>query len=346
MHSAARRSALVLCVVALLPWAIHGLEPAPRSAFAAEVERLSEHEGTFDTDNLISNERSYLDVIPALISSGVGGGAYIGVGPDQNFSYIARIRPSVAYIIDVRRDNLLLHLLFKAIFAHARNRAEYLSLLTGRSAPAPRARWSTATIDAIVKYVDSSAPAVPIDGLRLPLEQTIQTFGVPLTRADLDTIGRFHRAFIEAGLALQFHSHGRPASFYYPTLRELLLATDANGHEWNFLASEEDFQFVRTLEAHDGVIPVVGNVNGTHALRSIGRAIAGRGERVAAFYISNVENYLHRDGTYHQFMENLGQLPHDHRSLMIRSIFGGGGGSTSVVEAMNDTLARTGGWAR
>ena len=138
MHPAPRRAAIVLCALSLLPWALQGLEPAgARTTFAAQIERLSEAEGAFDTDNLISNERSYLEVIPALISAGVSGGAYIGVGPDQNFSYIARIRPAIAYIIDVRRDNLLLHLLFKALFANARSRVEYASLLTGRVAATP-----------------------------------------------------------------------------------------------------------------------------------------------------------------------------------------------------------------
>ena len=76
------------------------------TTFAALVERLSESGGYFDTDNLISNESSYLHVMGALREIGVRGGAYIGVGPDQNFSYIARIRPSIAFIIDIRRDNL------------------------------------------------------------------------------------------------------------------------------------------------------------------------------------------------------------------------------------------------
>src|SRR5262245_8194151 len=73
--------------------------PLAAGSFAADIARLSEPEGFFDTDNLISNERSYLEVVPALVKGGVSGGAYIGVGPDQNFSYIARIRPAVAYII-------------------------------------------------------------------------------------------------------------------------------------------------------------------------------------------------------------------------------------------------------
>ena len=97
-----------------------GARTEEQSSFAAEVAALSEPAGYFDTDNLISNERSYLEVIPDLKKRGVRGGVYIGVGPDQNFSYIAAIRPDVVYIVDVRRDNLLLHLLFKAIFTLAR----------------------------------------------------------------------------------------------------------------------------------------------------------------------------------------------------------------------------------
>ena len=77
------------------------------SSFAVLVERLSEPGGYFDTDNLISNETSYLHVIGELEELGVSGGAYIGVGPDQNFSYIAHVRPRIAFIIDIRRDNLL-----------------------------------------------------------------------------------------------------------------------------------------------------------------------------------------------------------------------------------------------
>src|SRR5688572_8276755 len=95
---------------------------APRPAvsaqapFAAKIASLSEAPGYFDTDNLISNERSYLQVIPDLRAPAIRGHAYIGVGPDQNFSYIAAMRPSIAFILDIRRDNMLLHLLFKALF--------------------------------------------------------------------------------------------------------------------------------------------------------------------------------------------------------------------------------------
>jgi hypothetical protein len=133
--------------VALISGALYGIAQPTAQSFASRVERLSEDGGDFDTDNLISNEQSYLDVIPALKTSGVSGGAYVGVGPDQNFSYIAQIRPAIAFIVDIRRDNLLLHLLFKALFASARNRAEYVSLLTGRPAPEGLETWRDASLE-------------------------------------------------------------------------------------------------------------------------------------------------------------------------------------------------------
>ena len=66
---------------------------------------------------------------------GVSGGAYLGVGPDQSFTYIARIKPRIAFMIDIRRDCLLQHLLFKSVFMMSRNRIEYMSLLMGRPVP-------------------------------------------------------------------------------------------------------------------------------------------------------------------------------------------------------------------
>src|SRR5438309_3616536 len=103
--------------------------------FATLSADLSERSGFFDTDNLISNEDSYLHAVTTVAKLGITGGAYLGVGPDQNFSYITAIRPRIAFIIDVRRDNLLELLLFKSIFGLSRNRLEYLCLLLGRAIP-------------------------------------------------------------------------------------------------------------------------------------------------------------------------------------------------------------------
>ena len=78
---------------------------------------------------------AYLDVVPALKAAAsqaapTSASALIRTSPISR-----RFRPTIAFIIDIRRDNLLLHLLFKALFSAARNRVEYLGLLTGRALP-------------------------------------------------------------------------------------------------------------------------------------------------------------------------------------------------------------------
>ena len=345
------KRALLLGVVLLAALATSQVRAAAQS-FASLSEQLSEPNGDFDTDNLISNESSYLHVMPALEQGGVTGGVYIGVGPDQNFSYIARIRPASAFIIDIRRDNLLLHLLFKALFAASRNRIEYLSLLTGRQAPERLDSWRDATIEKIVKYLDEAKPqsASALAATAERLHEAIRKTGIKVSDQDLATIDRFHGQFIRAGLSLQFQSTGRPAREYYPSYRDLLLETDRRGRQLCFLASEDDFQFVKGLEGKDLIVPVVGNLAGPHALAAIGQEISRRGEKVSAFYISNIENYLFRDGSFSRYMENVKKLPHTDKTVVIRSLFGGyqlpesapGYYSTSAIQTVNDLIANCG----
>ena len=338
------RLALLVASAALLCASIGWIWRAqPPDTFAGRIASLSEPGGYFDTDNLISNERSYLDVGPALERGQVMGGAYIGVGPDTNFSYIAQIRPAIAFIIDIRRDNLLLHLLFKSLFALSGTRLEYLTMLLGRpmSDPAP---WASASIERLVAEVDR-APIDPaaLNRLRARVDAQIRKTGVPLTARDFETIDRFHRRFVEAGLDLRFHSAGRPPQLHYPTYRDLLLETGADGRQRNFLASDDAFRFVRTLQARDLVIPVVGDLSGPSALRAIASVLRKRGEKLSAVYVSNVEFYLFGAGTFPRFVENLASVPRSDRSLLIRSIFNRyasrnfrpGSASISVVQSVD-----------
>lgn len=304
-----------------------GTAPAaqPATEFARLVGRLSEPGGFFDTDNLISNERSYLHVIGALERRGVRGGAYVGVGPDQNFSYIARVRPAVAYVVDIRRDNMLQHLLFKALFARARNRAEYLALLLGRPVPRDVERWERAPVDSIVAWLDATEATPASRDAALALVRTgARATGVPLSEADLATIARFHRAFIDAGLGLRFNSFGRAPRPDYPTLRDLVLEKDAEGRRASYLAREEDWRVVRDLQRRDLVIPVVGNLAGPHAVRAIGDDVRRRGERVSLLYTSNVEDYLLRDGSFGAWAQSVAALPYYAGSVIVRSYFGRG----------------------
>jgi hypothetical protein len=328
----------VLLVVAPAAWSMRraaavegGVPYAPgpalaESTFASLVARLSEPGGYFDSDNLMSNEASYLHVLGRMRTNGVTGGAYIGVGPDQNFSYIAQVQPRIAFIIDIRRDNMLQQLLFKAAFMRGRNRAEYLALLFGRPAPPESARWEQSSIEELVAWVDSTPPTPDAAAAaQATILSTIKGFGIPLDERDVETLGRFHRTFIDAGLDLRYTSHNRPPRAYYPTYRQLLLERDLTGRQGSYLAREADYRVIKALQDRHLLIPVVGDLAGEHALNAIGRLIAERGERVSAFYTSNVEQYLMRDGvSFDRFAANLRRLPRDARSVIIRSYFGGG----------------------
>lgn len=301
-----------------------GMDTVPaKTAFGRRIQRLSEPGGWFPSDNLVSNETSYLHVLPTLSALGVRGGAYVGVGPDQNFSYIAHIRPEIAYIIDIRRDNALHQLLFKAAFEQARNRAEYLSLLLGRPVPRPLAAWSEASIDEIVLYMDTVGYAESdFEDADARLLAVVEGYGYPLSEWDRETVRGIHEAFFEWGLGIRYTNDSGMRSRRYPTWRQLLVQTDLSGERGSYLAKESSFQFVKRLQGRDLVVPVVGDLGGPHALAAIGRDVAARGLVISAFYVSNVEQYLVRGPGFVAYAGTVSGLPFDERSVIIRSYFG------------------------
>ena len=316
------------------------------------VARLSDAGGYFDTDNLISNERGYQQVLGAMDRLHVSRGAYVGVGPDQNYTYIANTRPRIAFVVDIRRDNMLEHLLFKALCAAASNRAEYLALWTGRPVPTNVASYANRPIEAIVAMIDS-ARATPASTAyaRARVNDLVKRTGIPLTAPDLATIVRFHDAFIAEGLSLQFSTEGRAPRPYYPTLRELVLEHDANGRQRGYLASESAFQLIKSMHRRNLIVPVTGDLAGAHTLSGIGGYLAEHGERVSVLYVSNVEDYLIRAGTFASYVGAVRLLPRDSNAVIIRSWFGGGAGhpestpeyyATQLLQRMDRLVADSG----
>ena len=297
-------------------------EAARRPDLAQLTTRLSEPGGYFGSDNLVSNELSYQHVLAKLAHMNVAGGAYIGVGPDQNFTYIAQIKPRVAFMLDIRRDSLLQHLVFKAMFVMARNRIEYLCLLFGRPVP-PRAKeWNGKSIRELTDYIDRT-PSNPklIEKTRAEVRQRAATYGIPLSERDYETIDEIYQAFYTSGLEVRYTIRDRPSGRFFPPYRELLLEKDLDGRQRNYLAAETDFQFLKRMQERNLIIPVTGDLSGPRALRAIGQYLTEIGERVSAFYTSNVEFYLVRQSSFERFVENLKGLPIDSRSVIIRSYF-------------------------
>src|SRR5262245_23653768 len=115
---------------------------------------LSEQDGTFRSDNLLSNELNFQFVIPELLASAKQGRVYMGVGPEQNFTYIAALKPAMAIILDIRHGNLDVHLMYKALFEMSKDRADFVSRLFSRKRPDGLTDKSTAE-EIFSKYLEA-----------------------------------------------------------------------------------------------------------------------------------------------------------------------------------------------
>src|SRR6185369_8940203 len=98
------------------------------------IEQYSEPNGYFQSDNLVGNERPLQNVVPAL-KKFKRGGAYLGVAPDQNFTYILAVEPKIAFICDIRRGNLHAHMMYKALLELSADRADFVSRLFSKKRP-------------------------------------------------------------------------------------------------------------------------------------------------------------------------------------------------------------------
>lgn len=294
-------------------------------------ERLSEADGTFvsrsgSPDNLLSNENSISSVAAELAMRVKPGGVYLGVGPEQNFTYMAAMRPRLAFITDIRRGNLDLHLMYKAIFALSATRSEFVARLFSRR---PVAASTPKTTAAELMAAVRRAPAADEAGFRANVAAIVafltRTHALPLAKGDLDGIEYVARNFQRFGPDINYTSSisGRSGSFAsYGAIQSL---TDSTGVGRTYLASDEAFAYLKDMEAKNLIVPLVGDFAGPKALRAVGRYLKDHGAVLNAFYVSNVEMYLQQNGVWGTFCANAAALPIDAASIFIRP--GGRGGS-------------------
>jgi hypothetical protein len=308
------------------------VEPAiPASLTSAEFwklsQDLSEPGGTFRSENLVSNEHTYQYVIPDLTKAVPAGGVYLGVAPDQNFTYMAAVRPRMAFILDIRRGNLLQHLMYKAIFELSADRAEFVSRLFSKARPAglTTATPVTALFSAYARVATSET--LYRRNIAAIKAHLTRKSGFTLSEDDLQQLESIYFSFFWEGPSLRYTSsptgfggRGGGMNTRFPSYEDLIVQTDWNGVPRSYLASEESFRFIKGLEEKNLIVPVMGNFAGTKALRAIGRYVRERRVAVTAFYVSNVEQYLFQDGIFDAFAKNVAALPSNTRSTFIRSV--------------------------
>jgi len=326
------------------------------SVFWKLVTDFSEPGGSFRSDNFVSNETMYQWVIPDLLRTTKPGGVYLGVGPDQNFTYIVALKPKISFIFDIRRQNMLTHLMYKAVFEQSTDRADFLSRLFSRAKPAKfdTAMTSSALFAAFgASPPDSVAFRRNITAIR---DRLTKVHGFKLSDEDLNTISNVYEAFVSAGpdLTYNFGPSGRGGfgRGRMPTYADLQMESDSNRVQRSYMATEANFRAIKELEVNNLVVPLVGDfaagsssIQGVGAIQRVAAYLKEHHAIVTAFYLSNVEQYLFNQmDDWSKFYTNAGTLPIDSTSTFIRSVFNGmgtyGGGFMRGQQMLASMLAQ------
>jgi hypothetical protein len=298
------------------------------TTFWRMITEFSEPGGFFRSDNFVSNETSFQYVIPELQRMTRQGGVYLGVAPDQNFSYLVALKPRIAFIVDIRRQNMIHHLMYKAMIEMAPDRAGFMSLLFARARP--KGLDAESTPEALFNAFANVAPDTLqfTKNLAAITDWLTERHGFALSAADLQSLDYVYRAFMTAGpdITYAFPNGGGRGMGRWPSFAQLMLETDGQGTNHAYLASEANFRVLKELETNNLVVPLVGNFSGDKALRMVGRYLTERGATVTVFYTSNVEQYLFQQGDdWQRFYTNVAMLPLDSTSTFVRSLSNGNG---------------------
>jgi hypothetical protein len=351
-----------ISLVILLFAGLLSAAPIPTRLTDEEFWKLStessEEDGFFRSDNLLSNESSFQYIIPDMLKTAKLGRVYVGVGPEQNFTYIAALKPAMAFIIDIRHGNLDVHLLYKALFELSEDRADFVSRLFSRKRPAGLTPSSSASeIFSAYMGVEGSEEVFQ-ENLKAVEDVLMKKHGFPLTAGDLEGIRWALNNYYQFGPSINYSSSlsasnpptivGATGGGFFGsngvTYASLMMSSDGTGQLRSYLANEENFRFLKDLEARNLIVPVVGDFAGAKAIRAVAGYIKENEGMVSAFYLSNVEQFLTQSGRWNTFCSSASTLPIDETSFFIRSgrgrsAFSGAGVQNSSTANMVEELS-------
>lgn len=317
------------------------------STFWRMSTEMSEPNGYFRSDNLLSNETSFQWVVPTLQKMTQPNGVYLGVAPEQNFTFIAALKPRVAFIMDIRRGNLLAHLMYKALFETSDNRVDFAFRLFGRHRPSS-ARSSVGVEELFAQIgatqLDSVFAAQTLTEIK---DRLTKTHGFPLSAEDLEYIDYIYTTFSGVGPGVRYNMGGdfgggggfRGGRSRMPNYADLMTETDSLGVHRAYLATDEAYRTIKDMQERNMIIPFTGDFAGPKALKAVGKYVRDNHSVIQAIYVSNVEQYLFQDvNNWRRYYENVATLPTDSTTVFIRSASQGYMRRQSMNSPQNELL--------
>ena len=77
------------------------------SEFWRLVTEFSEPNGPYPYENYVGNEVMLQRMIPAARKATKPGSVYVGIGPEQNFTYALALEAKMAFGVDIRLQNMM-----------------------------------------------------------------------------------------------------------------------------------------------------------------------------------------------------------------------------------------------
>ncbi|MCS7206280.1 MAG: hypothetical protein NZ853_11350 [Leptospiraceae bacterium] len=195
------------------------------------------------------------------------GGGYIGVGTDQNFTFIAWARSDYAYLVDFDWMAVYVNRLHILFFQESPSFLEF------------RKFWTRAHKNQTLNLIKNKIPD--------PKEQ---------------------ETYVKAYHYAQPHVNER--------LSDLFFMTKNFGFS-SFHNQQSDFDYIKSLIEKKRIHPMLGDINGTKTLKSIGEASKSLCIPIRILYLSNAEEYYRYPQT---FRENVKSLFFDEQSIILRTV--------------------------
>jgi formylglycine-generating enzyme required for sulfatase activity len=225
------------------------------------------------------------------------GGGYVGVGIDQNYTLMAHARSEWAWLFDYDPTIVKLHHVLRALILAAPDRVTYLSLFT--SAKRKEA-------EAVLRETyanDASLPAY------------LEIFRLSVVRLE-----DYFRLQAEHKLAVPDITKAPGADLDKPRRIASVKTGDAIGDDtFGWLATDDNYQFIRTLFQQDRVVLLEGDMLGNQTMQGIGRAARALQVPVRIYYGSNApESWPFTK----QYRDNVLALPFDEHSVALQTLSG------------------------
>jgi hypothetical protein len=246
----------------------------------------------YQMDCFVTSEVAHNDVIAKCRPAGNGTGAYIGVGPCQNLTYIGALRPRIAIICDSRLDNLIGHLVFKLLLERAGDPLDYLLLLFSRVHQSRPPTTDIRQPEDLLAAFDGAAPDPATFWANLEWLHSEAKRRWEFADEHLARLSHVYGAFFDRQLEITAVNQMCADALGSPTLRDVVLARNSYGRNFHFLAAPDRFAYVRQMHAGDRIIPMLGNFSSPASIALINAVLAESGEQADTIYLSNIEDHV------------------------------------------------------